>query len=156
MTPGRLARVYRTEARSAGRQIGWLVGLTGAEREWFRDHGRRLADALVTHLDAEEDELAQASLRMATDEAAEYGRKSADIGVSLTQAAEGFLRFRLPFLHQIAVVARRRGFHARGTTALMEDAERLLDRLLIAAMNSHAVHNVNTQADPDEPSEGLR
>jgi len=157
MTPARLARVYRSEARhTANRQLGWIVALSGEEREWFRDHGRRLAEALVTHLDTEDDAVAESSLGAATTEAVEYGRKAAELGVSLGQAVEGFLRFRLPFLHQLALVARRRGFDATATTELMEDAERVMDRLLIAAMSGHSVQRVGELAVDAELSEGLR
>lgn len=154
MTPARLARAYRSEARSSGRQMAWIYALSADQREWFRDHGRRLADALVTHLDSADDDVAARTLAVATSEAAEYGRKSAEIGVSLAQAVEGFLRFRQPFMHQLSLVARRRGFDAAGTGELLEDAERLLDRLVVAAMNGHSVQRVGQPtADPDE---GLR
>ena len=156
MTTARLARAYRQEARSAGRQLGWLVDLSGEQREWFRDHGRRLAEKLVGHLDSEDDAVAEESLAEATGEAAEYGRKAAELGVSLAQAVEGFLRFRVPFMHQLALVARRRGFDAMATAELMEDAERLMDRLLVAAMNAHSVQRVNGTPGVDEVSEGLR
>jgi hypothetical protein len=155
MTPARLARAYRSEARSSTRQLAWVSALSGEQRAWFRDHGRRLADALVTYLDSEDDGLAEASLATATAEAAEYGRKSAELGVSLAQAVEGFLRFRLPFLHQLSLVARRRGFDGAATAELLEDAERLLDRLLIAAMSGHSVRKVAELAT-DEMAEGLR
>jgi excisionase family DNA binding protein len=154
MTPARLARAYRSEARIASRQLPWVVALSGEQRDWFRDHGRRLAEALVVHLDSDDDDIAAANLATATREAAEYGRKSAEIGVSLAQAVEGFLRFRLPFLHQLALVARRRGLDGAATAELLQDAERVMDRLLIAAMNGHSVWRVGEL--PDEPSEGLR
>jgi excisionase family DNA binding protein len=156
MTAARLARAYRSEARSSGRQLPWVVAMSADQREWFRDHGRRLADALVTHLDSEDDALAEASLATATSEAADYGRKSAEMGVSLAQAVEGFLRFRLPFLHQLSLVARRRGFDGTATAELHEDAERLLDRLLIAAMSGHSIHKVGDRPAGDEIDEGLR
>src|SRR5688572_1842019 len=43
VTPSRLARAYRAEARSAAREIPWLVALDEAQRTWFREHGRELA-----------------------------------------------------------------------------------------------------------------
>src|SRR4051794_12064186 len=49
--PSRLARAYRREARSAGRELPWLVSLTVEQREWFREHGRRMAELLLAHLD---------------------------------------------------------------------------------------------------------
>lgn len=121
---------------------GWIVELSGEQRDWFRQHGRLLVQALIDHLDADEDDVAQTSLAAATGHAATYGRVAADLGASLAQAVEGFLRFRLPFVHQLRLIAHRRGFEADATGELMEDAERLMDRLLIAAMNAHTVARV--------------
>jgi hypothetical protein len=55
----------------------------------------------------------------------------------LSQTVEGFLRFRTPFLHELAAVARRRGFDTDQTTDLLETAERGMDALLLATMNGH-------------------
>jgi DNA-binding transcriptional MerR regulator len=156
MTPARLARVYRREARSTSRQLDWVVGLTGEQRDWFRHHGRRLAEALLANLDSEDDELAAASLADATGEAADYGRMAAELGVSLSVAVESFLRFRLPFMHQLALVARRRDLGGAATAELMEDAERLMDRLLVAAMNAHTVQRVVETPLPAHETDGLR
>ena len=41
---------------------------------------------------------------------------AATLGLSLSQTVEGFLRFRAPFHHELAVAARRRGFDAAETT----------------------------------------
>src|SRR5215212_2177896 len=139
VTPSRLARAYRAEARSAARQMPWLVELDEAERAWFREHGRQLATALVAHLDAGDEETSAAQLSAATAEAAGYGRMASQLGVSLSQAVEGFLQFRRPFLHELVLVARRRGFDTAATTELLESADAVMDRLLIAAMSAHAV-----------------
>src|SRR3954447_7039639 len=74
LTVARVARAYRQEARSAGRVMPWLVGLTDSQREWFRIHGRQLAEGLLVHLDAPTDDEAVESLRRASEEAAGYGR----------------------------------------------------------------------------------
>lgn len=155
MTTSRLARAYRKEARSAGRAVPWIVGLDEEQREWFRHHGRRLAVALLGHLDAQDAVSAEQSLADATAEAAEYGRLAAGLGVSLSQAVEGFLQFRQPFGHQVALVARRRGFDATATTEVMEAAERAMDRLLIAAMAAHSVRRAIGEKRWDTDSEGL-
>jgi len=152
MTTSRLARVYRREARLAARTMPWLFDLSDEQREWFRHHGRRLAEALLGYL--EPGERADEQLKNATAEAAEYGRVAAELGVSLSQAVEGFLRFRLPFLQQLALISRRRGFSAAETTELMEGAERAMDRLLIAAMAAHSVGLVSKRIGA-EPDEGL-
>ena len=69
----------------------------------------------------------------------EYGRIAAGQGLSLSQTVEGFLRFRAPFHHELAVAARRRGYDAAETTDLLETAERAMDRLLVATMTGHSV-----------------
>jgi hypothetical protein len=157
MTPARLARAYRKEARSAAQVMPWLVELTPEQRDWFRAHGRTLATILVQHLDASDDDVALQRLSEATVEAAGYGRMAATLGVSLSQAVEGFLQFRRPFLHQLGVFAGQRGLDAGSTSSLIESSERAMDRLLMAVMSAYTIE----QADPrrgsmGDESEGLR
>ena len=154
MTTSRLVRAYRQEARAAARSVPWIFELNDEQREWFRHHGRRLAGALLGHLESQDEE-AHDRLAEATAEAAEYGRVASGLGVSLSQAVEGFLRFRLPFLQQLSLVARRRGFSASEATELIGAAERALDRLLIAAMSAHSVERVGRNLPPEVHSEGL-
>jgi excisionase family DNA binding protein len=155
MTPSRLARAYRKEARSAARTMPWIFQLSDEQREWFRDHGRRLAEALLGHLDGSDPESAEQSLAVATAEAAEYGRVASRMNVSLSQAVEGFLQFRRPFLHQLALVSRRRGFDTPATTDLLEAADRAMDRLLVAAMSAHSVQRVGKRRRLASEGEGL-
>ena len=142
VTPSRLARAYRAEARAAESRMPWLVELRDEERAWFRDHGRELASSLLAHLDAPDDTAAVARLGEATAEAAAYGRMASSLGLSLSESVEGFLGFRRPFLHELAQVARRRGFDTGGTADLLETADRAMDRLLVAAMAAHSVDGV--------------
>ena len=139
VTAGRLARVYRQEARRAVRQLPWLVALTDEQREWFRTHGRRLAALLLTNLDESPAETRTMSVTEATAEAAGYGRMAAGLGISLSQTVEGFLQFRRPFLHELALFAARRGLDAAATTELIEQAERAMDRLLMATLSAHSI-----------------
>lgn len=156
ITTSRLVRAYRQEARSAVRQLPWLTGLTDEQREWFRTHGRLLAQALVAHLDTDDEALAQQSLAEATAEAAGYGRVAARLGISLSHSVEGFLQFRRPFLHQLGLFAGRRGLDAEATTELMEATEKAMDRLLIAAMNAYNIERIGRRIAVDVESEGLR
>lgn len=142
ITTSRLARAYRQEARAAVARVPWLVRLDDEQRTWFRDHGRRLATSLLAHLDAPDAAAAEHHLRAATAESAEYGRMTAGMELSLSDAVEGFLQFRRPFLHELALGARRRGFDAHATTDLLEGAERAMDRLLVATMASHSVGRI--------------
>ena len=155
MTASRLARAYRQEARAAARTMPWIFRLDDEQREWFRHHGRRLAEALLAHLDGSSAEEAAHGLERATGEAAEYGRVTSRLGVSLSQAVEGFLQFRRPFLHQVGLVARRHGFDVSATTEVMESAERAMDRLLVATMAAHSVERAGRKHDRQITSEGL-
>jgi len=157
LTVARVARAYRQEARSAARIMPWLTGLTDSQREWFRTHGRQLAEQLLAHLDAANEDAGVESLRQASEDAAGYGRMAADLGLSLSQAVEGFLQFRRPFLHQLAATASARGLGLEATTELMERTERAMDRLLMSAMAGHGLQRatisystVHAQLKPSE------
>jgi excisionase family DNA binding protein len=150
LTGRRLARAYRQEARDAARVLPWLNALSEQQRDWFRTHGRRLAETLLAHLDADGPEQAAHQLAESTAEAAGYGRMASGLGLSLGQSVEGFLQFRRPFLHELALVARRRGFDATATTELIESAERAMDRLLIATMTAHSLERVPGGPEPLE------
>jgi excisionase family DNA binding protein len=155
MTTGRLVRAYRQEARAVARGVPWLRALDEEQRSWFREHGRRLAEALLLHLDAAEIDEADQHLAAATAEAAEYGRAAARMKVSLGDAVEGFLQFRRPFLHQLALVARRRGLDATATTELIEASTRVMDRLLVAAMSAHSIERSRRPRRVEIETEGL-
>jgi hypothetical protein len=81
---------------------------------------------------------------------------AAGLGVSLSQTVEGFLQFRRPFLHQLALFAERRGLDATATTGLMETTERAMDRLLIAAMNSFSADRLGGRLRVADDSEGIQ
>jgi len=111
--------------------------LTDQQRLLFRERGHILAASLLQHLDASQPEAARHFLEEAMGSAEEYGTVAAGLGLSLSQTVEGFLRFRSPFHHELALAARRRGFDAAETTDLLESAERAMDRLLVATMTGH-------------------
>jgi len=138
LTPARLARAYRRTA-STPAEGAWGAVLTDADRQAFRDLGRRLAQALVEHLDALEPEQRTTHLAAATRFSADYGRLGARAGLSMGEVVEGFLAFRRPFLAEAVVVARRRGFDIDEVTGLYEDAEIALDHLLVATMSGHGL-----------------
>jgi hypothetical protein len=104
-----------------------------------RERGQLLAASLLQYLDAATPEATAHHLKEASRTAAGYGRLAASLGLSLSQTVEGFLRFRAPFHHELAVAARRRGFDANETSDLLQAAERAMDHLLIATMTGHSV-----------------
>ncbi len=107
--------------------------LSEDERTSFRERGTQLAADLLPHPDAENGDLS-----VAERHASEYGAEAARHGASLTDTVEGFLRFRKPFVDELAVIARRRHLDTREATALLVDAEAALDRLLVALMTGHS------------------
>ena len=142
LTRGRLVRAYRQDARQHQPGMPWVMDLDEAQRDAFRMHGRQLAATLVAYLDATDPAVAEQELAGATAQAADYGRLVAGLGVSLSLAVEGFLQFRRPFLMELSAVAVRRGFDASATTHLIDAAERVMDRLLIAVMAAFSVRQV--------------
>ena len=137
LTPARIARTYRRASRDASTELPWLLTLTDPQRTLFRDRGQMLAAGLLEYLDARDPDAVAYHLEEASASATEQGRAAAALGLSLSQTVEAFLRFRAPFLHELAIAARRRGFDATETTELLETAERGMDRLLVATMTGH-------------------
>jgi len=137
LTSSRIARSYRRASRDVAPELPWVLTLTDEQRVLFRERGHVLAASLLQYLDATQAEAAEQHLAEATGSATEYGGVAAGLGLSLSQTVEGFLRFRAPFHHELAVAARRRGFDTAETTDLLESAERVMDRLLVATMTGH-------------------
>jgi excisionase family DNA binding protein len=137
LTATRIARTYRRARRDVSTELPWVLALTDAQRTLFREHGQLLAAHLLQYLDAPGPEAAEDHLAEAAANAGDYGRVAAAQGLSLSQTVEGFLRFRAPFHHELAVAARRRGFDTPETTDLLEAAEGAMDQLLVATMTGH-------------------
>jgi excisionase family DNA binding protein len=145
LTPARIARSYRRASREFSTELPWVLALTDEQRLLFRERGHVLAAGLLQYLDASQPETARYHLEAASRGAAEYGRVAADLGLSLSQTVEGFLRFRAPFFHELVVAARRRGFDTAETTDLIELAERGMDELLVATMTGHSARSVGSR-----------
>jgi hypothetical protein len=107
-----------------------------ADRDSFRDLGRRLVDALVRHLD-ETGQARAIAEREAVDLAAHIGERLGLYGVPLADAVSMFISARRPFLAELSVVARRRGVDAVRISDMFEASTWLLDRLLLAFVAGH-------------------
>lgn len=136
-TAERMARVYRRDLHGAVWLAPWIGQLGDEDRQPLREHGRRIAAALLGFFDAPTRDAREASIAMAESSAAECGRIAGRLGMALGQTVEAFLGFRMPFLHELAAVARRRGLDTPASTELLETATQAMDRLLIAAMRGH-------------------
>lgn len=135
----RMARAYR-RARpfvQSPESRGWFANLTDAERTAFRERGMQLLGDLLRQLDVEPAGAA-ALITAAEQHARDYGAEAARHGASLGETVEAFLRFRKPFVDELAVLARRKRLDTTEATALLVDAESALDRLLIALMTGHS------------------
>jgi excisionase family DNA binding protein len=142
VTPQRMVRRYRDASRYPAERPPWIVALSDTDRGAFRVLGRAIAVHLLAYLDADADRATVArdqQLHEARSHAAEYGRRSAELGLTLTQGVEAFLRFRAPFIAELAAVAPRRGLHAAEATELLQTAEQAMDVLLVAMMTGHSV-----------------
>jgi len=134
-----IARAYRKARPLAGvpKPQRWLEDLSAGERAWFRERGTQLVADLLAYLDAERDQTST-SLRSAERHATVYGAEAARLGASLSDTVEGFLRFRKPFVDELALLARRRRLDTREATDLLVDADAALDLLLVALMDGHS------------------
>lgn len=139
VTPQRVVRAYRGAPHRAAVSVPWIGALDESDRDAFRARGRIVATHLLGHLDADTPDVREQQLRDARAHAAEYGRMAAGLGLSLSQGVEAFLRFRAPFVAELAAVAPRRGLHAAEATELLQAAEQAMDVLLVAMMTGHSV-----------------
>jgi len=133
-----MARAYRRARPTthSSEPAGWLADLPESERVRFRRRGMELVGNLLAYLDADRER--QAALFGAAEaNAREYGTEAAHAGASLSDTVEGFLRFRRPFVDELAQLARRRHLDTREATGLIADAESALDRLLVTLMLGH-------------------
>lgn len=136
-TPERMARVYRRDLQGAARLAPWIGQLGDEDREPLREHGQRIITAILEFFDAPTSDAREASIATAETSAAECGRIAGGRGVAMRETVEAFLRFRMPFIHELAGVARRRGLDTSATTELLETATEAFDRLLVSAMRGH-------------------
>ena len=138
-SPARFARAYRTPVPGSAARALWLDALTEADRAAFRERGRAMLSLLVDHLDARDPTLAALKLQEASRLAAEHGRQVRAAGASMSEAVQGFLQYRTPFLTELAATARRRALTTAQATEMLVAAERAMDQLLIATLTGHTL-----------------
>lgn len=139
-TPERLSKVYHRSYAATGASADQVRTAVGdADREVYRQEGRRLVSALVAHLDADPGDVAARarSEADAADLVDDLARRLAASGTSLTESVALFVAARRPFLAELAGLGRRRALDAARLAALYEDASGLLDRLLLRLIATH-------------------
>jgi hypothetical protein len=134
-TPERMSQVYRRV--SERRMLPWVHALDDAQRNTFREHGRIVASELLATLDASTDSDRATHLATASETAAHYGIAAAARGIPASATVETFLRFRRPFLLELAAGARRRGLDTSAATDLIARASDGFDQLLVATMRAY-------------------
>jgi len=130
----RMVRAYRPLFGVEGRAMSLLARLPESDRQLFRERGRHMVECLLAHLDADAPAPAMANLHEAASHAADYGAGTAALGAPLSEGVQTFLRFRAPFIAELAATARKRGLDTREATGLLVDAESAFDELLLAFM----------------------
>lgn len=157
----RITRAYHSRgSRPQATRTPWIDAMSEEDRLAFRERGRHLVSLLLEHLDAADPQHADLKLQEAAQLAADYGRQVGALGSSMSEAVQGFLRFRSPFIDELASTARKRGLDTREATALLSDAETAMDRLLVAMMTGHSLasgprrHQARRPERPGERSTG--
>jgi excisionase family DNA binding protein len=137
-TPERIVdQVYHRNAPTIAKQAAMGADAVGDDLEPLRDLGRRVAVALIDHLEATDPAAAADALGAAEDLAAEHGRIAARRGMQMGTAVDAFLGFRAVFLRELCDAARTRDLDATETTELLEGANTAMDRLLGAFVRAH-------------------
>jgi len=123
-----------------------------AQRDAFRDTGRRLADALVRYLDGAGPARTDAEAE-AVELAALLGERVRRQGIPLEAGVSMFIAARRPFLAELRLVARRSGVNAIAVGQLSDASTGLLDRLLLVFVEAHA-NAVEADDDTDLEANG--
>jgi excisionase family DNA binding protein len=136
-TADRLSRVYR-RGYSAGAAAGEVRdAIPSADREAFRDSGRRLVAALLEHLDACDDTRRDEAESAAVAVTDELTGRLVEAGIGPAEAVSLFVASRRPFLAELGAIARRRSLDPDRLTEIYDRSSALLDRLLIRLVSSY-------------------
>ncbi len=136
-TPERMSAAYRRSYERRGPSTGVRQAVAGADRGAFRDDGRSLVEALLRHLDADDEAGRRAADSAAVGLAEDLGKRLAAGATSLTDAVSLFVAARRPFLSELGGLGRRRRLAADQLSSLYESASVLLDRLLLVFVAAH-------------------
>ncbi|TMG38937.1 MAG: helix-turn-helix domain-containing protein [Chloroflexi bacterium] len=104
---------------------------------WFRERGMRMSELLLGHLDTTRRAGRDQLIEQASLLGREYGVEAKRRGLSLGEATQAFLFFRARFMAEIAQVARRRALASEQASLLFEEADRALDRVILALIQGH-------------------
>ena len=114
--PDRVASEFRRRVRTDLASQDWYSRFDEDSLRWFRERGMRMSELLLGR---------------------EYGVEAKRRGLSLGEATQAFLFFRARFMAEIAQVARRRALASEQASLLFEEADRALDRVILALIQGH-------------------
>jgi hypothetical protein len=135
--PDRVAAEFRRRVRGDLASQDWYSRFDEDSLRWFRERGMRMSELLLGHLDttrrAGRDQLIEQAALLGR----EYGVEAKRRTLSLGEATQAFLFFRARFMAEIAQVARRRTLASEQASLLFEEADRALDRVILALIEGH-------------------
>ena len=135
--PDRIASEFRRRVRTELTDQDWRARFDEGSLRWFRERGMRMSDLLLGSLDTARRPGREQFLTQAETLGREYGVEAKRAGLSLGEATQAFLFFRARFMAEIAQVARRRALETTQASALFAEADRALDRIILALIAGH-------------------
>ncbi|HZP95941.1 MAG TPA: MerR family DNA-binding transcriptional regulator [Candidatus Limnocylindria bacterium] len=135
--PDRIASEFRKRVRTELSDQDWRTRFDESSLRWFRERGMRMSDLLLGSLDTTRRSGRDHLLVQAETLGREYGVEAKRAGLSLGEATQAFLFFRARFMAEIAHVARRRSLETSQAAALFAEADRALDRIILALIAGH-------------------
>ena len=136
-TPDRIASEFRKRVRTELTDQDWRTRFNEGALRWFRERGVRMSDLLLGSLDTSRRVGREQLVEQAESLGREYGVEARRNGMSLGEATQAFLFFRARFMAEIAHVARRRSLETAQASSLFADADRALDRIILALIAGH-------------------
>ena len=135
--PDRIASEFRKRVRTELTDQDWRARFDERSLKWFRERGMRMSDLLLGSLDTTRRSGRDPLLVQAEELGREYGVEAKRAGMSLGEATQAFLFFRARFMAEIAHVARRRSLETSQAASLFAEADRALDRVILALIAGH-------------------
>lgn len=135
--PDRIAAEFRRRVRTELSDQDWRTRFDARSLRWFRERGMRMSDLLIGSLDTTRRAGREQLLVQAEVLGREYGVEAKRSTLSLGEATQAFLFFRARFMAEIAQVARRRSLETAQAASLFAEADRALDRIILALIAGH-------------------
>ena len=135
--PDRIAAEFRKRVRTELSDQDWRSRFDEGSLRWFRERGVRMSDLLIGSIDTRARAGREQMLGQAELLGRDYGVEAKRAGLSLGEATQAFLFFRARFMAEIAQVARRRSLETAQAASLFTEADRALDRIILALIAGH-------------------